>query len=190
MVDQVIEQNADYMLSLKGNQGNFHKDVKLFFETESTCPEMGHESYDAGHGRIETRTVRASSDIDRLKEQHPKWTALKSIIAVTAKRECNDKITEETRYLISSLDATAPKYLGQVVRANWGIENNLHWILDYAFDEDSQRTRMGNSVANMAIFRHISLNLLKSEKTAKIGIKNKRLKAGWDEDYLLKVLFS
>jgi len=190
VVDQIIEQNADYMLSLKGNQGNLHKDVKLFFETESTCPEVGHESYDVGHGRIETRTVRASSDIDWLKEQHPKWTALKSIIAVTAKRECNDKITEETRYFISSLDATAPKYLGQVVRAHWGIENNLHWVLDYAFDEDSQRTRMGNSAANMAIFRHISLNLLKSEKTAKIGIKNKRLKAGWDEDYLLKVLFS
>lgn len=190
VVDQIIEQNADYMLSLKGNQGNLHKDVKLFFETESTCPEVGHESYDAGHGRIETRTVRASSDIDWLKEQHPKWTALKSIIAVMAKRECNDKITEETRYFISSLDATAPKYLGQVVRVHWGIENNLHWVLDYAFDEDSQRTRMGNSAANMAIFRHISLNLLKSEKTAKIGIKNKRLKARWDEDYLLRVLFS
>ena len=178
------------MLSLKGNQGNLHKDVKLFFETESTCPEVGHESYDMGHGRIETRIVRASSDTDWLKEQHPKWTALKSIIAVTAKRECKDKITEETRYFISSLDATAPKYLGQVIRAHWGIENNLHWVLDYAFDEDSQRTRMGNSAANMAIFRHISLNLLKSEKTAKVGVKNKRLKAGWDEEYLLKVLFS
>lgn len=123
VVDQIIEQDADYMLSLKGNQGNLHKDVKLFFETESTCPEVGHESYDVGHGRIETRTVRASSDIDWLKEQHPKWTALKSIIAVTAKRECNNKITEETRYFISSLDATAPKYLGQVVRAHWGIES-------------------------------------------------------------------
>jgi predicted transposase YbfD/YdcC len=125
VVDQIIEQNADYMLSLKGNQGNLHKDVKLFFETESTCPEVGHESYDAGHGRIETRTVRASSDIDWLKEQHPKWTALKSIIAVTAKRECNDKITEETRYFISSLDATTPKYLGQVVRARCTWQTSL-----------------------------------------------------------------
>lgn len=99
------------MLSLKGNQGNLHKDVKLFFESENTCPAVGHESYDVGHGRIETRTVRASSNIEWLKEQHPKWTGLKSIVAVTAKREYNDKITEETRYFISSLDATNPKYL-------------------------------------------------------------------------------
>jgi len=190
VVDQIIEQNADYMLSLKGNQGNLHKDVKLFFETESTCPEIGHESYDVGHGRTEKRTIRASSDIDWLKEQHSKWTALKSIVAVTSQREYKEKITEETRYFISSLDATNPKYLGHVVRAHWGIENNLHWVLDYAFDEDSQRTRMGNSAANMAIIRHLSLNLLKSEKTAKIGVKNKRLKAGWSEEYLLKVLFS
>jgi len=187
---QIIEQKADYMLSLKGNQGNLHKDVKLFFESENTCPAVGYESYDVGHGRIETRTVRASSDIEWLKEQHPKWARLKSIIAVTAKRECNDKITEETRYFISSLDATNPKYLGHAVRAHWGIENNLHWVLDYAFDEDSQRTRMGNSAANMSIIRHISLNLLKSESTAKVGIKNRRLKAGWDNEYLLKVLFS
>jgi len=187
---QIIEQKADYMLSLKGNQGNLHKDVKLFFESENTCPAVGYESYDVGHGRIETRTVRASSDIEWLKEQHPKWAGLKSIIAVTAKRECNDKITEETRYFISSLDATNPKYLGHAVRAHWGIENNLHWVLDYAFDEDSQRTRMGNSAANMSIIRHISLNLLKSESTAKVGIKNRRLKAGWDNEYLLKVLFS
>lgn len=190
VVDQIIEQNADYMLSLKGNQGNLHKDVKLFFETENTCPEIGHESYDVGHGRMEIRTVRASSDIDWLKEQHPKWTGLNSIVAVTAQREYKEKITEETRYFISSLDATNPKYLGQVVRAHWGIENNLHWVLDYAFDEDSQRTRMGNSAANMAIIRHLSLNLLKSEKTAKVGVKNRRLKAGWNEEYLLKVLFS
>jgi len=71
-----------------------------------------------------------------------------------------------------------PKYLGQIVRAHWGIENNLHWVLDYAFDEDSQRTRMVNSAANMSIIRHLSLNLLKSEKTTKVGVKNKRLKAG------------
>jgi len=187
---QIIEQKADYMLSLKGNQGNLHKDVKLVFESENTCPAVGYESYDVGHGRIETRTVRASSDIEWLKKQHPKWAGLKSIVAVTAKREYNDKITEETRYFISSLDATNPKYLGHVVRAHWGIENNLHWVLDYAFDEDSQRTRMGNSAANMSIIRHISLNLLKSESTAKVGIKNKRLKAGWDNEYLLKVLFS
>ncbi|SEH09045.1 ISAs1 family transposase [Candidatus Venteria ishoeyi] len=129
-----------------------------------------------------------SSDIDWLKKAHPKWEKLTSIVAVTAKRECKGKVTEETRYFISSLDATDPKRLGQIVRAHWGIENNLHWVLDYAFDEDKQRARIGNSDANMAIVRHIALNLLKAEKTSKVGIKTKRLKAGWNETYLLKIL--
>ena len=185
---QIVDQGADYMLSLKGNQGTLHQDVKLFFESENTHPAVGHESCDGGHGRIETRTVRASSGIAWLQERHPGWAALKSIVAVTAKRECKGKTTEETRYFISSMDASDPKRLGQVVRAHWGIENNLHWVLDYAFNEDSQRTRQGNSAANMAIIRHIALNLVKSEKTAKVGVKNKRLKAGWDEDYLLSVV--
>ncbi|WP_286019009.1 ISAs1 family transposase [Candidatus Venteria ishoeyi] len=176
------------MLSLKGNQGTLHNDVKLFFESENTSPEVGYESFDAEHGRYETRTVRASSDIDWLKKAHPKWEKLTSIVAVTAKRECKGKVTEETRYFISSLDATDPKRLGQIVRAHWGIENNLHWVLDYAFDEDKQRARIGNSDANMAIVRHIALNLLKAEKTSKVGIKTKRLKAGWNETYLLKIL--
>lgn len=188
VAEQIIAQGADYMLSLKGNQGNLHKDVKLFFESENTCPAVGHESYDGGHGRIETRTVCASSAIGWLQDLHPQWVGLKSIVAVTAKREIKDKTTEETRYFISSMDASDPKRLGQVVRAHWGIENNLHWVLDYAFDEDSQRARIGNSAANMAVIRHIALNLVKSEKTAKVGVKNKRLKAGWDEDYLLKVV--
>jgi len=188
VAQQIIAQGADYMLSLKGNQGNLYKDVKLFFEVESTCPAVGYESYDGGHGRIETRTVRATSAIDWLQELHPHWVGLKSIVAVTAKRESNDKTTEETRYFISSMDASDPKRLGQVVRAHWGIENKLHWVLDYAFDEDSQRARLGNGAANMAVIRHIALNLLKSEKTAKVGVKNKRLNAGWDENYLLKVV--
>ncbi len=188
VASQIVEQGADYMLSLKGNQGNLHKDVKLFFDSETTCPDVGNVTYDGEHGRIETRRVRASSDIDWLRESHPQWAKLTSIVAVTAEREVKGETTEETRYFISSLDASDPKRSGQVVRAHWGIENNLHWVLDYAFDEDSQRARMGNSAANMAIIRHITTNLIKSEKTAKVGTKTKRLKAGWDEKYLLKVL--
>ena len=190
VVKQIIDQSGDYMLSLKGNQGTLHDDVKLFFESKNTRPKVGHESYDGGHGRIETRTVFASSDIDWLKELHPHWLGLKSIVAVTAERENKGKTTQETRYFISSLDATNPKRLGQIVRSHWGIENNLHWGLDYAFDEDSQRTRLGNSAANMSIIRHIALNLIKSDKTAKIGVKNRRLKAGWDDDYLLQILLA
>ncbi len=188
IAEQIIEQKADYLLSLKGNQGTLHEDVKLFFESANTCPPVGHESYDGGHGRIETRTVQATSNISWLRKLHPHWPQLTSIIAVTALRECKGKTTKETRYFISSMDATDPKRLGQIVRAHWGIENNLHWVLDHAFREDDQRMRKGCSDANMAVVRHIALNLLKTEKTAKVGVKNKRLKAGWVEDYLLRVV--
>lgn len=185
---QIVDKKADYLLSLKGNQGTLHQDVKLFFESANTCPPVGHTQYDGGHGRIETRIVRATSNIDWLKKDHPHWAKLTSIIAVTAIRECKDKTTEETRYFISSIDATNPERLGQIVRAHWGIENNLHWVLDHAFREDDQRMRSGNSDANMAIVRHIALNLVKTEKTVKLGVKNKRLNAGWDEHYLLKIV--
>ena len=185
---QIIDQSGDYMLSLKGNQGTLHEDVKLFFETKHTCPAIGHENIDGGHGRIEKRTVFASSDIGWLNDLHPQWTGLTSIVAVTAERDSNNKTTQETRYFITSLDATDPKRLGQVIRSHWGIENNLHWVLDYAFDEDDQRTRLGHSAANMAVLRHIALNLIKSDKITKIGVKNRRLKAGWDDDYLLQLV--
>lgn len=99
-----------------------------------------------------------------MKKDHPHWPKLTSIIAVTAIRECKDKTTEETRYFISSMDASNPKRLRQVVRAHWCIENNLHWVLDYVFREDDQRTRSGNSDANMAVVRHIALNLVKADK--------------------------
>jgi predicted transposase YbfD/YdcC len=188
IADQIIAQEADYLLSLKGNQSNLHQDVQEFFESDSTRPAIGFESYDGEHGRYETRTVRASSDVAWLKARHPKWSSINSIVAITARREHKHKTSQETRYFISSLDACDPQRLGQAVRAHWGIENNLHWVLDFAFREDEQRTRMGNSAANMAIIRHIALNLLKTEKTVKVGIKNKRLNAGWSEEYLLKVL--
>ncbi len=190
IAQQIVDKKGDYLLSLKGNQGTLHEDVKLYFDSQQTCPEVGHEDYDGGHGRFEKRTVFASSDIDWLKKSHPQWAGLTSIIAVTAERETKKKMTCETRYFISSLDATNPKRLGQIVRAHWGIENNLHWVLDYAFEEDNQRTRLGNSAANMAILRHIALNLIKSDKKAKIGIKNRRLKAGWDDDYLLQIILN
>ncbi len=104
-------------------------------------------------------------------------------------------MTEEIRYFISSLDANDPERLERVMRAHWAIENNLHWVLDIAFDEDSNRTRKGHSAANkghsaanLAVIRHIALNLIKAEKTSRVGIKIKRLKAGWDNEYLRQVI--
>ena len=186
LAEQIKRQGGDYVLSLKGNQGSLHDDVKTFF-TSSLSPAAASVSYDGEHGRIETRTIRATADIAWLQERHD-WKGLQSIIAVTAKREIGDKVSEETRYFISSLNANDPKRLERVVRAHWAIENNLHWVLDIAFDEDSNRTRKGHSAANLAVIRHIALNLIKAEKTSKVGVKIKRLKAGWDNDYLLRVI--
>jgi predicted transposase YbfD/YdcC len=183
---QIKQQGGDYVLSLKGNQGNLHDDVKTFF-TSSLAPAVASVGYDGGHGRIETRSIRADADIAWLRERHD-WEGLQSIVAVTAKRETDNKVSEETRYFISSLDANDPQRLARVVRAHWAIENNLHWVLDIAFDEDNNRTRKGHSAANLAVVRHIALNLIRSEKTAKVGIKIKRLKAGWDNDYLLRII--
>jgi predicted transposase YbfD/YdcC len=188
IAQQIIDKKADYLFSLKGKQGTLHQDVKLVFESSNTSPAIVHENYDEGHGRFETRSVRVTSDIEWLTKNHPQWSKLTSIIAVTACRELKGKTTEETRYFISSLNASDPERLGQIVRAHWGIENNLHWVLDHAFREDEQRMRAGNSDANMAVMRHIALNLLKADKTLKVGIKIKRLNAGWDEDYLLKII--
>ena len=186
IAEQIKQQGGDYVLSLKGNQSSLHDDVKTFF-TSSLSPAVASVSYEGDHGRIETRTICVTADIAWLQERHD-WRSLQSIIAVTAKREIDNKVTEETRYFISSLDANDPKRLERVVRAHWAIENNLHWVLDIAFDEDSNRTRKGHSAANQAVLRHIALNLIKAEKTAKVGVKIKRLKAGWDNNYLLRVI--
>ena len=186
IAQQIIQQGADYVLSLKGNQGSLCEDVATYFAS-SLSPEAAKVTVDGGHGRIETRTVRVTDEIAWLKERHC-WTGLQSIIAVTATRESENKITEETRYFISSLSANNPAKLEHAVRAHWAIENNLHWVLDIAFDEDSNRARKGHSAANLAIIRHIALNLIIKEKTSKVGVKTKRLKAGWNNDYLLKII--
>lgn len=184
---QIIEQKGDYVLSLKGNQGTLHEDVETWF-TSTLAPEAGSVAIDAGHGRVETRSVQVSDDIQWLRDRHPHWCSLNSIIAVTATRELKGKTETETRYFISSLKGDDPARLGSAVRAHWSVENNLHWVLDVAFDEDRNRTRAGNSAANLAIVRHVALNLIKKESSSKVGVKTKRAKAGWSNDYLLRIL--
>jgi predicted transposase YbfD/YdcC len=144
------------------------------------------ETVDGDHGRVETRRYWTTGDIAWTSELG--WEGLSSITMVESERANCSKVTTERRFFISSLPAVRNADIAKAIRAHWGVENNLHWVLDVAFREDESRTRAGNAPANLATIRQIALNLLKQQKSVKAGIHNKRLLAGWDEKYLLKVL--
>ena len=150
-----------------------------------------HKTINKGHGRLEIRECWTTSDTDYLHYigALSDWSGLKSIAMVKAERRTNDVKSIKYRLFISSLASDAQQILS-AVRTHWEIENKIHWVLDVVFREDDCRIRKGNGAQNFAVLRHIALNLLRQENSAKDSIRAKRLKAGWDHDYLLKVLFS
>lgn len=188
----IIDGGGDYIFGLKGNQGTLHEEVKLFLD-DAICQDFKetqhdfHKTVDGGHGRIETRRVWCTAQIEWLQDRSA-WAGFKSIAAVECERTQNKKTTIERRYFISSHDGMDAKFMAKAIRGHWGIENSLHWSLDVSFREDDSRVRKGHGAENLSRLRRITLNLLKEEKTVKVGIKGKRLKAGWDQTYLLKVL--
>lgn len=189
----ITQADADYVLALKANQGTMHQDVITMVQEglATRFKEIRHQAeqtVEKGHGRIERRRYWLVDDEQYLDYLNHKgrWANLRSIGVVQAEREIDGVTSSETRYYLCSVESVAE--LREAARGHWSIENSLHWVLDMAFREDLNRTRTDHSAHNFAILRHIALNLLKDEKTAKVGIKVKRLKCGWNEDYLLKVL--
>lgn len=197
IAQQIISQGGDYILALKPNHGLLHEAVQTHFNWGKRRPEglAGLADSDAqqtnwGHGRHEQRHcyVLAATALD-WPEAVRQWPGLKSLILIESYRYVQAKSTSslEQRFYLSSLPPQAQPLL-DAVRAHWGVENNVHWVLDVAFAEDACRVRKDHAAQNLAILRRLALNLLRQETSDRHGLKARRLRAAWNSDYLLKVL--
>jgi predicted transposase YbfD/YdcC len=189
----IREAGADYVLAVKDNQPTLHDDIRSVFATglDNGFAGMEHHSYttvEKRHGRIETRVYHIVAVPDEIAEHQTEWKGLRSIGMVYSERQEGDKEPSfETRVFITSLPPRV-KQFARAVRNHWGIETSLHWVLDMAFREDESRLHKGHGQENMGLIRRLSASLLHNEPTCKAGIACKRKCAGWDDDYLLRVL--
>jgi predicted transposase YbfD/YdcC len=198
---QIVKAGADYVLPVKDNQPALRakiqvlmSDLILDHDKEVEGAQVGyHEQSEQGHGRLETRKVWVSNDISGLgKGLLDQWSGLGSIALVERTRQdlgdFSGKVSVERCYYISTFSGIDAKLMGSYIRGHWSVENNLHWQLDISFNEDQSRIRKGHGAENYSRLNRIALNMLKRETTLKASIKGKRLNAGWDNDYLLKLM--
>lgn len=180
----IVNKKADYLLALKKNNKHFCLEVASFFEhfSDTALIVDVFEQAENTHGRLEKRTCRVISELSYFPDA-AEWEGLKSLICVESERTIKGKTSTEKRYYISSLLPDA-KVLAQAIRRHWTVENELHWSLDVAFNEDRCRIKDKNAAANFAATRRFALALLKNAKISKLGIKNQRLQAAWDEEFL------
>ena len=186
---QIREAGADYVLALKGNHPAVQAEVQGFLDDAIAHHEdhlSFHETVEKGHGRIETRRCWQSERIDWFADR-AHWSGLRSVGVIESVREIGGVATTERRYFLSSLCLDAARF-ARTARAHWGVENQLHWVLDVQFGEDQSRARTGYAAENLATLRRLALNLLKREQTKKRGIRGKQKNAGWDHRYLLLLL--
>ncbi len=190
IAQKIVDQGADYVLALKGNQPTLEQAVERFFVTDPEAEAHRtqsdyHEQTEQRHGRVETRCAWISADLEA-ELSAIAWPGLQSIGMVEATRTLGGKTSVEQRFYLSSLPPEAEQF-AQAVRKHWGIENQLHWSLDVTFREDLSRLRTGHGAENFAVLRHIALNLLRQEPSAK-SLPRKRLACALNPAYLLKVL--
>jgi predicted transposase YbfD/YdcC len=194
LAEKIVAAGAEYIFAIKGNQGSVFEDLQLLFEGfeqdnyEGVVYETA-KTYSQTHGRDEIRQIFLVNESDYLSylRRADAWKHLKSVVKLLTVRRTWQKTEISTRYFISSWDASAEQFL-KAIRDHWQIENGLHWVLDIAFQEDASRIRKDHAPHNMALLRHIALNLLKLEGSTQVGIAAKRKMAGWNNSYLLKVL--
>ena len=188
---EIVDVGADYMLAVKDNQPTLGANIAAIFEHARRDPKAlaldFHQTRDKGHGRTEVRRCWTSDLVESI-PQHYEWQNLRSLALIETERTLDGETSIERRYYISSRNNLPASAALQAARSHWGIENELHWVLDVAFREDDCRVRAGYAAQNFSVMRHLALNLLKSVTGTKVGIKNRRLRAGWDHDFLLRVL--
>ena len=182
---EIIEADAQYVLALKGNQGAAHKEIQSYLDAAivGADPTLAHcEHIEKGHGRIETRRYWQSTDIGWFADRG-KWEGLRSVGVVESVRDIRGQTSTERRYYLSSLELDVEKF-ARAIRSHWGVENQLHWVLDVVFGEDQSRARTGHAAENLATLRRWALNLLKADtRKAKRSIKGRIKAAGWDHNY-------
>lgn len=188
---EISEADADYVLALKGNHGTAYAEVKSFLEDAHRRGFRGvaHdfvETVEKGHGRVEVRRYWSSEQIGWFAER-AQWEKLRSVAMVEAERHVGGAVSSERRFYLCSLPADA-KLLAQAVRSHWGIENQLHWVLDVQMNEDQCRVRTGHAAQNLATLRRLVLNLQRRDPRQKLSIKAKQLQASWDHAYLQSLL--
>jgi len=193
---QVVDGGGDYVLAVKQNQPALHDKVKALLDEAilDGFDGMAHDALgpeaDGGHGRVETRRAWVTPETHWLgRDLLDAWPGLASVAAVECTREVIGGDTSlERRYFITSLKSPTARQVADAVRGHWAVENRLHWQLDVSFGEDQRRIRKGHGAQNYSRLCRLALNVLKRDTSVKIGVHGKRLKAGWDEHYLLRLL--
>jgi len=190
IAQKILDNKADYVLALKGNQGTLREDVEVFVAEQRAngfkdTKVSRHQTVDGDHGRIETRTYTAIHEVAWLQERH-NWPGLRGVVMVESTREIGDKIERETRFYITSLVLLAYA-LGPVIRGHWAVENSLHWVMDMIFRDDECRVRTNHAPANFTTLKHMAHNLMR-KAPGKDSMRLKRKVAAWDDDFLASLV--